>query len=274
SDIELSLSSYTLPLKEINNEILKAKELESKFDTNSKTIEELRAELVTKMRNRAISQKTSNPTEYKYHPKTKEVLRKLVSNKNVKLSEIDISEVSDFSYLFKDSQRSNFSGIEEWDVSHVTNMSGMFYGATSFNQSLYNWDVSNVVNMSHMFYRATSFNQPLNNWDVSNVTDMSGMFYGALNFNSDISSWDVSNVTNMSYMFYGANSFNQSLDNWDVSNVKNMENMFFSGADVVNTLAAGLFSAFGAAMGAGGTVGASAKQQPPNKKRLPKWYKK
>ncbi|MCL9822572.1 BspA family leucine-rich repeat surface protein, partial [Helicobacter colisuis] len=116
-------------------------------------------------------------------------------------------EVSDFSALFQDSKRSDFSGIEDWDVSHVTNMRNMFRGA--------------------------------------------------VNFNSDISSWDVSNVRDMSYMFYDANSFNQSLDNWDVSNVKNMENMFFSVADVVNTFA-GLFGA---------------KQQLPNKKRLPKWYK-
>ncbi|WP_086298046.1 BspA family leucine-rich repeat surface protein [Campylobacter devanensis] len=199
NDIELSLSSYTLPLKEVNNEILKAKELENIVE------------------NQPISQKTSNPTEYKYHPKTYTELRKLVSDENIKLSEIDISKVSNFYNLFRDSKRSNFSGIEEWDVSHVN--------------------------------------------------DMRGMFRGAENFNADISSWDVSNVRDMSYMFYGATSFNQSLDNWDVSNVKNMENMFFSGADVVDTFAAGLLSAVGAARGA------VAKQQLPNKKRLPKWYK-
>ncbi|WP_180381552.1 BspA family leucine-rich repeat surface protein, partial [Campylobacter devanensis] len=253
---ELSLSSYTLPLKEVNNEILKAKELENIVE-NQPVNEKL---------------KKASSAEYKYHPKTKEELKELVSHEAVKLSEIDISEVSDFSYLFKDSQRSDFSGIEDWDVSHVTNMSGMFYGATSFNQPLNDWDVSKVKNMSHMFYRAISFNQPLDNWDVSHVTNMSGMFYGAVNFNSDISSWDVSNVTNMSYMFYDATSFNQSLDNWDVSNVKNMENMFFSGADVLDTFAADLLSIVGA-VGAVGAFGPGAKQQLPNKKRLPKWYK-
>uniref|UniRef100_UPI000A334C9D BspA family leucine-rich repeat surface protein n=2 Tax=Campylobacter devanensis TaxID=3161138 RepID=UPI000A334C9D len=266
SDIELSLSSYTLPLKEINNEILKAKELESKFDTNSKTIEELRAELVTKMQNR-ISQKTSNPTEYKYHPETKEELRKLVFRESVKLSEIDISKVSNLSNLFNGNKRSDFSGIEDWDVSHVTNMSGMFAGAVNFNSDISSWDVSNVTNMNFMFTGAKNFNSDISSWDVSNVTNMSFMFSGATSFNQPLNNWDVSNVTNMSGMFNNATSFNQSLDNWDVSNVKNMNNMFFSGADVVNTLATGLFSAFGAAMGAG------AKQQLPNKKRLPKWYK-
>ncbi|MBR6611821.1 MAG: BspA family leucine-rich repeat surface protein, partial [Campylobacter sp.] len=48
----------------------------------------------------------------------------------------------------------DFSGIEEWDVSHVTDMNNMFQSATSFNQPLDNWDVSNVTNMSGMFVDA------------------------------------------------------------------------------------------------------------------------
>ena len=36
----------------------------------------------------------------------------------------------------------------------------LFDGAINFNQPLNNWDVSNVTNMSGMFYCATSFNQP------------------------------------------------------------------------------------------------------------------
>ena len=39
-----------------------------------------------------------------------------------------------------------------------------------------NWDVSNVTNMSSLFYGARSFNQPLNNWNVSKVEDMAWMF--------------------------------------------------------------------------------------------------
>ncbi len=52
---------------------------------------------------------------------------------------------------------------------------------------------SNITNMSHMFYQASSFNQPLNNWNVSNVTGMIRMFYNASAFNQDLSMWCVSN---------------------------------------------------------------------------------
>jgi len=40
-----------------------------------------------------------------------------------------------------------------------------------------NWDVSNVTYMSGMFDGAEFFNQPLNKWNVSNVENMYGMFY-------------------------------------------------------------------------------------------------
>ena len=80
-----------------------------------------------------------------------------------------------------------YGEINNWDVSKVTNMEGMFDGASSFNQPLNNWDVSNVRYMNRMFYRAESFNQPLNNWNVSNdVTHMREMFMNARSFNQPL----------------------------------------------------------------------------------------
>ncbi len=91
-----------------------------------------------------------------------------------------------------------------------------------------NWDVSSVTDMSNMFYYATSFNGNISLWDVSNVTDMSSMFRGASSFNGDISGWDVSSVTNMSSMFKNASSFNQDISGWNVSNVIDMIGMFLN----------------------------------------------
>ena len=60
----------------------------------------------------------------------------------------------------KERIRDKYGDINNWDVSNVTNMYGMFYGASSFNQPLNNWDVSNVTDMWSMFDGAVSFNQP------------------------------------------------------------------------------------------------------------------
>lgn len=62
----------------------------------------------------------------------------------------------------------------------VTNMSYMFYGATSFNQPLGSWDVSSVTNMSSMFRSATSFNQNLSPW-VTGLTAQPTLFSNGAN---------------------------------------------------------------------------------------------
>ena len=45
-----------------------------------------------------------------------------------------------------------------WDVSIVTNMEGMFYGCSQFNQDISRWNVGNVTNMDSMFSECTNFN--------------------------------------------------------------------------------------------------------------------
>ena len=133
----------------------------------------------------------------------------------------------------KQSVRDEFNqDISNWDVSNVTDMSGMFSGLILFNQDLNKWDVSNVETMERMFglggtagRQVTVFNGNISSWDVSKVTNMSDMFYANQNFNKDISNWDVSKVTDMSGMFKG-NPFNQDISNWDVSKVTNMSIMF------------------------------------------------
>ena len=46
----------------------------------------------------------------------------------------------------------DFNGIENWDVSGVTDMSKIFENFTEgIEMNISNWDVSNVTNMSRMF---------------------------------------------------------------------------------------------------------------------------
>ena len=87
----------------------------------------------------------------KYTPKVKFELKELINDLSISLDDIDTSHISDMSSLFQSTKRTDFSGIENWDVSNVTNMSGMFEGVKSFNQPLNAWDVSRVKNMSYMF---------------------------------------------------------------------------------------------------------------------------
>merc|ERR1719331_1533084 len=87
----------------------------------------------------------------------------------------------------------------------------MFQSVTTFNGDISKWDVSRVTDMSGMFFETESFNGDISKWDVSSVTDMNAMFFDAQAFNGDISKWDVSKVTNMDYMFRGAMLFTRNL---------------------------------------------------------------
>ena len=137
----------------------------------------------------------------------------------------DLSRVTDMQYMFYGA--SAFNGdIGSWDVSGVTHMRGLFFGASAFNGDIGSWDVSGVTDMRYMFSLAIFFNQDIGSWDVSSVTDMEYMLTGASDFNQDIGSWNTSGVTSTMFMFYGATSFNQGIGSWNTSGVTNMHGMF------------------------------------------------
>ena len=55
--------------------------------------------------------------------------------------------------------------LGKWDVSSVTDMGEMFYGAKTFNQSLAEWNTSGVMDMYGMFWEAESFIQSIDSWN-------------------------------------------------------------------------------------------------------------
>ena len=80
----------------------------------------------------------------------------------------DFSDVTSTAAMFYGtSVNPNLSGV---DVSNVTDMSYMFYNDAAFNQNISGWNTSNVANMNYMFYGDTAFNQNIGSWNTSNVT--------------------------------------------------------------------------------------------------------
>ena len=137
--------------------------------------------------------------------------------------------------------------ISGWNMSKVTDISGMFANTPFNNGSITNdglhpltWTegtgTSNVTNMNAMFDTNSAFNQTITSWNVSSVTNMSQLFFGLYLFNNGavgdvggkpLTSWDVSKVTDMTFMFGNAQVFNQDISSWNVSNVTSMYTMFF-----------------------------------------------
>lgn len=142
------------------------------------------------------------------------------------ISSWDVSNVTNMSGMFDNNQKFN-PDVSSWDVSNVTDMSRMFFRNNIFNQNISIWNTSKVTNMSEMFSYAALFNQPIGSWDVSNVTNFRSMFNRASNFNQPLDTWNVSSATTLSQMFESATKFNQPLGSWNISKVTDLSSMFY-----------------------------------------------
>mmetsp|Transcript_13615 Transcript_13615/g.26134 ORF Transcript_13615/g.26134 Transcript_13615/m.26134 type:complete len:373 (+) Transcript_13615:122-1240(+) len=136
-----------------------------------------------------------------------------------------VENVQDFSGIFEGASGFN-EPLNEWDVSNAESMPRMFFAAVDFNQPLNLWNTSQVENMEDLFAFCTVYERDLSSWDVSKVTNMKGLFRFAEAFNGDISSWDTSNVITMRDMFWKAVLFNADVSQWSTSNVTDMHRVF------------------------------------------------
>lgn len=101
--------------------------------------------------------------------------------------------------------------VEQWGSPAWTSMASAFYGCANLTVPATDApNLSGVTSLNSMFYGATVFNSPVNHWDVSNVNDMANLFRDASYFNQSVNNWDVSNATVLRWMFLGT-SFNQPL---------------------------------------------------------------
>lgn len=110
-------------------------------------------------------------------------LKTIVADPKVYLGDLDISEINSLDYLFvddnpfkKSATRSDFSGIEKWNVSKVESAVGTFAFLENFNQDLSKWDLQNCKNTSMMFLGCTNLNQDFSNWSLPQVENITKMF--------------------------------------------------------------------------------------------------
>ena len=101
-----------------------------------------------------VINKNTGKKYYKYFPETNDELQDIIKQRIEKegnecnLNDIDVSKITDMSYLF---MYSEFNGyISDWDVSNVKYMNCMFRHS-KFNQDISSWNVSNVEDMLYIF---------------------------------------------------------------------------------------------------------------------------
>lgn len=188
---------------------------------------------------------------------------RLVNNKHV----WNMENVVDIQDMFKNASNfNNGNSAFQWNILSISGnaMTGLFRGASSFNQdinttSLVNpsiplWDVSQVTHFSEIFDSATSFNngrtsevEPFN-WNTEKAVEMSWMFHGASSFNQDVQDWfkqgkllDMSNAQvsgsftyGLREMFEGATSFAAFAREWVIPNNITITDIFDGATDMSN----------------------------------------
>jgi surface protein len=120
-------------------------------------------------------------------------------------------------------------------------LNGCFKNCANFNSNINNWDTKNITDMSEMFFGASSFNQQVL-FDLTNATDLTSMFQGATNFNNgDIGNNGnnpiIINTTNkvksFANIFNSASNFNQFIQ-IDTTGAETMYNMFYNAVSFNN----------------------------------------
>jgi surface protein len=116
--------------------------------------------------------------------------------------------------------------LSNWDVSNVTDMSGMF----SYDDDYYKYMIKSGGRGWPIFSRII-----FDGWDTSNVKNMSKMFLNYIPYDKypwdydepiNFSSWDTSNVTDMSEMFKNCNEFAYDIGHFNTKNVITFKDMF------------------------------------------------
>lgn len=127
-----------------------------------------------------------------------------------------VSNVQDISNMF--AYCKNFNGdLSTWKLPKITRLYLTFYKCSNFiGTGLENWDVSNINDISHAFSGCKSLDCDFSYWDVSNVAYMQYAFNGCESLDCDLSIWAsrVHNVSNMSYAFYKCKNLHCDLSNW------------------------------------------------------------
>lgn len=162
-------------------------------------------------------QEISN-TIYKYNPKTyielKTIVNELLQKGIRDLNCINVSTITDFSYLFAYKKEYD----DQTDIRCTVQL---------YQLDISNWDVSNGINFSNMFYQQYMLSEcDLSKWNVSNGIDFSYMFNGCLNLKTDISNWDFSSAKTLMDMVIGCRNMKHNIYNWDKKNTEDYLSYF------------------------------------------------
>ena len=141
------------------------------------------------------------------------------------LTDIDISELDNLSYIFWGLDNMEDVDISGWDISNVKFMKGIFSNCTKLKKiiGIENLDVSKLENANNMFFCCKKLVElDLTKWNPVSLQYTRQMFYECSNLKiiKNIENWQLPNVKDVSYMFCDCAKLDVDLSNWDLTHIK------------------------------------------------------
>ena len=141
------------------------------------------------------------------------------------LSELDTSNVRQFSYMFNAVRLNSELDLSSLNTSKAHCMKAMFQNLKCSKITLGNFDTHNVEDMSYMFHDCSA-EVDISQLDTRNVTNMSFMLSRTTGNIHGFDKLNTHNVINMNALFSMVQTYYLDISTLDTSNVVDCESMF------------------------------------------------
>lgn len=143
---------------------------------------------------------------------------------------IDTSNCTSLANVFNGNTAIKSINVSNWNTSNVTTFGALFYGCRNLSEikGIENFNVSKMTNCDGVFRLTAITSLDLNKWDVSQCTTLAQLFREIPNLtNLYIDQWNTSKVTNFSNCFLSLPKLKTiDITNWDFSNATNVAQIF------------------------------------------------
>lgn len=142
---------------------------------------------------------------------------------------LDVSNVTDGSYMFYSCANSTEINVSQWNTSKIKYFDKMFSNCQSLAfLDVNNWDMISGCSLNGMFSYSGITDIDLSKWDTSNISNLSNLFFNCRKLKQiDLHTWNTKSVSTCYWLFRGCSSLEFiNIDGWNTCNVYDMDRMF------------------------------------------------
>lgn len=142
---------------------------------------------------------------------------------------LDVSNVTDGSYMFYSCANSTEINVFQWNTSKIKYFDKMFSNCQSLAfLDVNNWDMISGYSLNNMFAYSGITDIDLSKWDTSNISNLSNLFFNCTKLKQiDLHTWNTKSVSTCYWLFRGCSSLEFiNIDGWNTCNVYDMDRMF------------------------------------------------